>query len=290
MKKPYFTLVVMSAFFATMFGQIPLAHANPNVRDGIYNFTDWTVHSSYAVTVSIDPRSCAQNGPVLDCWTTLTFMPSSTINFGDGRNWAFSFELPSYSTSTYCFAAPFGDGFCGAQRSANGQGVYLVGSSTEIFSWTGGLGFGDGTELGLQVGCFDSGGSLPCVLIAGQEYSLNISLLWAHNADQPPLVTDGEAMTMTIWDRGTASALAREPIVIVPGIMGSELKRSSDGAEVWPNATKMLFSPSDDYLDDLKLASDGKRTTEISAGHIVREELDTLSFYKDLIQSLKADG
>src|SRR5258708_26376331 len=187
MKKPYFTLVVMSAFFATMFGQIPLAHANPNVRDGIYNFTDWTVHSSYAVTVSIDPRSCAQNGPVLDCWTTLTFMPSSTINFGDGRNWAFSFELPSYSTSTYCFAAPFGDGFCGAQRSANGQGVYLVGSSTEIFSWTGGLGFRDGTELGLQGGCFDIAVSPPFLVFArtGNYFYISIFLAPKYRSAPP---------------------------------------------------------------------------------------------------------
>jgi hypothetical protein len=291
MKKPYSTLVAATAVFFTLFGQAPLALANPNVRDGIVNFTDWTVHSNYSVVASISLGACAQNGPMLGCTTTVTFTPAGTINFADGRNWAFSFELPPFSTSTFCFAAPFGDGYCGAQHGFLGEGVYPVGSSTEVSAWIGGIGFGDGTELGLQAGCIDKNAVLPCVLAAGQAYSLNITLLWADTAGQPPLVTDGEVMTMTIWDRGTPlpQPPAREPVVIVPGIMGSELKRASDGTEVWPNAAKMLFSPSDDYLNDLTLSPDGKGTTDIATGDIVRQEFFT-PFYENLIQSLKDDG
>jgi hypothetical protein len=192
-------LLFLAIGLVSFFGRVPLVLGNPNAGDGINNLTDWTINSSYAVIAYISPGSCLQNGSILDCPTTVTFTPSSTINFNDwGGGWAFSFEIPQFSTSTYCFVGGFA-GYCGAQHGFNGQGVYPVGSSTEVSSWLGGLGFGDGTELGLEVGCYDVG-TLPCILNAGQAYSLNIDLLWAHDAGQPPLVTDGESMTMVIWN------------------------------------------------------------------------------------------
>jgi len=81
----------------------------------------------------------------------------------------------------------------------------------------------------------------------------------------------------------------RNPIVIVPGAMGSVLSRVADGEEVWPNATKMLLSGTDDYLDDAKLAPNGAQTVPLAATDIVRQEL-TLPFYQPLIGSLEADG
>ncbi len=82
---------------------------------------------------------------------------------------------------------------------------------------------------------------------------------------------------------------AKEPVVIVPGIMGSVLDRAADGAEVWPNAAKMLLSGTDRYLDDLKLSLNGAETEPLVAKDVVRQEL-TVPFYRQLIRSLEDDG
>ncbi|HEX4104475.1 MAG TPA: hypothetical protein VHZ04_03325, partial [Candidatus Paceibacterota bacterium] len=81
----------------------------------------------------------------------------------------------------------------------------------------------------------------------------------------------------------------REPVVIVPGIMGSILDRASDGTEVWPNASKMALSGTDSYLNDLKLTATGGATTALAVGGIVKSELG-VPFYEPLIEALTNDG
>ena len=52
----------------------------------------------------------------------------------------------------------------------------------------------------------------------------------------------------------------KEPVIIVPGILGSRLNRVSDGKEIWLDTPEM-FSPvsiKDDYLNDIKLDNEGK--------------------------------
>lgn len=72
-----------------------------------------------------------------------------------------------------------------------------------------------------------------------------------------------------------------EPIVIVPGVMGSRLVGTSGGPnaghEVWPDVTDMANSGSDDYLDALKLAPDGTQIpgNEMAASDIIREATGT---------------
>jgi hypothetical protein len=70
-----------------------------------------------------------------------------------------------------------------------------------------------------------------------------------------------------------------EPLVIVPGAMGSRLDVVSPNGdsqnsekEIWPDATDMTNSGSDDYLDALKLAPDGMQIpgNEMLASDIVR--------------------
>jgi hypothetical protein len=82
-----------------------------------------------------------------------------------------------------------------------------------------------------------------------------------------------------------------EPVVIVPGIMGSRLNRVSDGEEVWPNVGNMLVPGSDDYLGDLILDSNGEQVdgAEMYAGSIVDEEL-AFVFYRNLIDGFVQDG
>ncbi|OGY97822.1 MAG: hypothetical protein A2855_03000 [Candidatus Liptonbacteria bacterium RIFCSPHIGHO2_01_FULL_57_28] len=55
-----------------------------------------------------------------------------------------------------------------------------------------------------------------------------------------------------IW--GPSPETAKEPVIIVPGIMGSRLNRVSDGEEVWPNVFGMI-SPFDSYLNELRLST-----------------------------------
>jgi pimeloyl-ACP methyl ester carboxylesterase len=91
----------------------------------------------------------------------------------------------------------------------------------------------------------------------------------------------------------------REPVVIVPGISGSVLVKSSDGSEAWPNIGKMLVSPSDDYLDALMLDAAGNdaRSTIRVAGILATARLTAGSatlfsddFYGNLINAFKNEG
>jgi pimeloyl-ACP methyl ester carboxylesterase len=68
-----------------------------------------------------------------------------------------------------------------------------------------------------------------------------------------------------------------EPLVIVPGVMGSELDGApgdaggaNSGKEIWPDVTDMANSGSDDYLNALALAPDG---TQISGNAMVTPDI-----------------
>jgi len=87
----------------------------------------------------------------------------------------------------------------------------------------------------------------------------------------------------------------KEPVVFIPGIVGSRLVRASDGKEIWPDVGDMLLSPSDDYLDDLALASDGSQISgkEMVASSIIDKESVlgiSASFYAPILQALENDG
>ncbi len=83
-----------------------------------------------------------------------------------------------------------------------------------------------------------------------------------------------------------------EPLVIVPGIMGSELdgasQSSAPGKEYWPDVTDMANSGDDSYLDALKLAPDGTQISgnEMTAGDIIRSATGT---YNRLIIPIPID-
>ncbi len=87
----------------------------------------------------------------------------------------------------------------------------------------------------------------------------------------------------------------REPVIIVPGIMGTRLNRVSDGIEVWPRGDLMIAIGPDVYLDELKLASSGQQIANKKmnpAGIIERESIPgpDAVFYENLINSLIQDG
>ena len=63
------------------------------------------------------------------------------------------------------------------------------------------------------------------------------------------------------------------PVIIVPGIMGTELSKSyGDMGEVWPAVDKLIFSPSDGFLDDLSLLRNGTEdpSRPMKVGDIIR--------------------
>lgn len=64
-----------------------------------------------------------------------------------------------------------------------------------------------------------------------------------------------------------------EPIVIIPGIMGSKLNRISDGVEVWPRIQEMADSDTDAYLDALKLSVSGQQISgqEMNLSGVIKE-------------------
>ena len=87
----------------------------------------------------------------------------------------------------------------------------------------------------------------------------------------------------------------KEPVVFIPGIVGSRLTRASDGKEVWPDIGDMLISPSDDYLDDLALAPDGSQIPgkEMAASSVIDQESVlgiSVPFYEKTLQAFEADG
>ncbi len=81
----------------------------------------------------------------------------------------------------------------------------------------------------------------------------------------------------------------KEPVIIVPGILGSRLNRVSDGEEVWPNAGQMFTSKFDDFLNDLKLDQGGSEILDINSLGIVESVLG-MNQYGNLIQIFKDNG
>jgi hypothetical protein len=62
----------------------------------------------------------------------------------------------------------------------------------------------------------------------------------------------------------------KEPIIIVPGILGSELYNGDD--LIWPDLLQMAMDPGDEFLrENLMLDSDGKSIKDIEIGDIVKK-------------------
>jgi pimeloyl-ACP methyl ester carboxylesterase len=100
--------------------------------------------------------------------------------------------------------------------------------------------------------------------------------------------SDGKAVDFTIRH-------PKEPVVFVPGILGTRLARAADGHEVWPDLSTLLFSPDDRSLDDLMLAADGTQIPgkEMTAGPVI-DQVSALGvnvpLYRHFFDALAADG
>jgi pimeloyl-ACP methyl ester carboxylesterase len=87
----------------------------------------------------------------------------------------------------------------------------------------------------------------------------------------------------------------KEPVVFIPGIVGTRLVRASDGKELWPDIGDMLLSSSDGYLDDFVLSPDGSQIVgkEMAASSIIDHESVlgiSVPFYENTLRAFEADG
>jgi pimeloyl-ACP methyl ester carboxylesterase len=87
----------------------------------------------------------------------------------------------------------------------------------------------------------------------------------------------------------------KEPVVFIPGIVGTRLVRASDGKELWPDIGDMLTSPNDEYLNDLALALDGSQISgkEMAASSVIDQESVlgvSAPFYENTLRAFEADG
>ncbi len=99
-----------------------------------------------------------------------------------------------------------------------------------------------------------------------------------------------------VWDgvlfdpwlgKETSPPPGRNPVIIIPGIMGTELFQ--DGELVWPNLAKML-SPTDEFMDVLMLNDSGISLNQIDVGDIIRNPLGLYNYSQSLIDTLIDSG
>lgn len=93
-------------------------------------------------------------------------------------------------------------------------------------------------------------------------------------------------------DTDPAPVAPREPVIIIPGIIGSYLNKNYDDfSEIWPNVSRLLLPGPDNFLNDLALNIDGTENTlfPISVGDIIREEAGSHVF-DALISDLENAG
>lgn len=102
---------------------------------------------------------------------------------------------------------------------------------------------------------------------------------------------DGKANTL--WSYAElVFTIKHEPVILVPGILGTELKQGSD--TLWMNLGRMLVDSGDAFLDQLALNSDGSPSVvNVIPGDIIREQsylLGSVRMWSTLIDEFKREG
>jgi len=95
------------------------------------------------------------------------------------------------------------------------------------------------------------------------------------------------------YDSGQPHSTEPNPVILVPGIMGSYLYSSIDpGVEVWPAVGKTVIDPWDLHLNQLIMDEQGKPSHNsmiVPPQDIIRSVLDK-DFFAGLIEELKQNG
>ncbi len=94
------------------------------------------------------------------------------------------------------------------------------------------------------------------------------------------------------YDNGlcvSSSTIAREPVLIVPGILGTEMKKGDE--LLWANILSMLTSVSDSFMDPLQFKSElTPLDTELSIANLVGEPFPGWHYSDLLINEFKNQG
>ncbi len=93
---------------------------------------------------------------------------------------------------------------------------------------------------------------------------------------------------------------AHDPVILIPGIIGSQLfKNYDDNTEIWPAASKLALSLTDSFIEDLALNVNGTENSEkpMILGDIIRSATATIAginitshIFDFLIQELVNNG
>ncbi len=83
----------------------------------------------------------------------------------------------------------------------------------------------------------------------------------------------------------------RIPVIIIPGIMGSELYKDNPGIDslIWPSFSQMALSVTDDFLDILKNNGNGDSINSIVTGGLIRSA-GSSDYFDSLISGLLSQG
>ena len=105
----------------------------------------------------------------------------------------------------------------------------------------------------------------------------------------PPPYATAQDLYLRIYGELNVNEL--EPVIIVPGIMGSRLNRVSDGEEGWPNALEMVKPGPDDYLNELVLDSSGneRENYEMDATEVI-DSVFGITAYGNLVDAFINKG
>ncbi|MCL5667064.1 MAG: hypothetical protein M1383_04820 [Patescibacteria group bacterium] len=102
---------------------------------------------------------------------------------------------------------------------------------------------------------------------------------------EPP-ITDRD-LWMKITD--TPQQPAKNPVLLIPGIMGTEIYKGSE--KLWPDVNRMFYSSSDDFLNPLSLNDGGVPIyTDVVLGDIVGKPNTLFDYSQGLINDLKSQS
>lgn len=150
----------------------------------------------------------------------------------------------------------------------------------------------------------ETGAALRVVAIDSVGICRGIGPLWLHYRDQSLKLDSGNndgcvwgPVGMTFYDKTFIIPQSAEPepdpVIIVPGIMGSYLYSSIDpGVEVWPAVGKTVLDPWDLHLNQLIMDEQGKPSANsmiVPPQDIIRSVLNK-DFFAGLIDELKQNG
>jgi hypothetical protein len=130
---------------------------------------------------------------------------------------------------------------------------------------------------------------------SGETASASIQNLSAGQYHWQARAVDSEGNASSWQEFGTAGnvdfSVARNPVIIVPGILGSTLNEKGllFNKEIWPDPATYIADPIDEQLNDLKMDETGSSIKDIFATDIIRN-IGTMNFYGGLIDYLKANG